>query len=101
METLYDELEHILDKYIRPELEMHGGNIVLTDIRDDTAYVVLTGHCSACPAARYTVESLVKGEMLQHTAHIKNLVLQENISQELIDLAKQLIKGRDFYEGEV
>ncbi len=52
-------IEDILDRDVRPQLGEHGGNIQLVDIKNDIAYVKMTGHCSGCPSAIYTLENIV------------------------------------------
>lgn len=94
MEKNYQEIEKILETYVRPYLKGHGGNIKLIDIRDGIAYVKFTGHCSGCPSAKYTLESQVKEEVLKYTEIITDVKLQEEVSQELYDFAKAILEKR-------
>ena len=88
-------IEDILNKYIRPKLQEHGGNVEIDAVRNETLYVKLRGHCSGCPSAKYTLESLVKEEVLKHTDLIKDVKLTEEVSQELYDFAKRILaEGR-------
>lgn len=85
-------IEDILEKYVRPALGEHGGNIELVDIKNDIAYVRMTGHCSGCPSAMYTLESIVKEEVLKNTDIVKDVKLQQDVSDELIAFAKSLMQ---------
>ncbi|MDE6949446.1 MAG: NifU family protein [Lachnospiraceae bacterium] len=87
-------IEDILEQYVRPGLRAHGGDIELREIRGKVAYVVLKGHCSNCPSAKYTLESLVKEEVLKHTDQVEDVKLQEEVSRELYDFAKQILGKR-------
>ncbi len=87
-------IEDILDRYIRPKLSGHGGNIETDGIREGVLYVKLKGHCSGCPSAKYTIESLVKEEVLKHTGLVKDVRLSEEVSQELYDFAKKILSER-------
>ncbi len=87
-------LEDILKRYICPQLNRHGGDAVLVKVRDRVAYIRLTGHCSGCPAAKYTLESLVREEIGKHTDLIDDVLLQEEVSQELYDMAKEILAGK-------
>lgn len=88
-------MEEILETYIRPKLSEHGGNIEIDGIRNETLYVKLRGHCSGCPSAKYTLESLVKEEVLHHTSLVKDVRLSEEVSKELYDFAKKILtEGR-------
>lgn len=93
MEKTYREIEEILEKYVRPDLSGHNGNIQLIDIKNDIAYVKLMGHCSGCPAAKYTMESIVKEEILKHTDVVCDVRLHEEVSQELYDFAKTILSA--------
>lgn len=88
-------IEDILDKYIRPQLREHGGDVEIDAVRDEILYVKLRGHCSGCPSAKYTLESLVKEEVLKRTHLVKDVKLSEEVSQELYDFAKKILtEGR-------
>ncbi len=84
-------IEEILDKKVRPKLLEHEGNIELVDIRNQIAYVRMTGHCSGCPSAIYTLESVVKEEVLANTDIVKDVKLHQEVSDELIAFAKSLM----------
>lgn len=94
MEQIYKELEEILDAHVRPKLSEHQGGISIVDLRNNTLYVKLNGHCSGCPSAKYTMESLVKEEILAHTNCIEDVRLHEEVSQELYDFAKEILRKR-------
>ncbi len=87
-------IEEILEKYVRPGLRDHGGNIEADAVRDGILYVRLKGHCSSCPSAKYTLESLIKEEVLKHTDVVKDVRLLEEVSEELYDFAKRILSGR-------
>lgn len=88
-------IEDILDEYIRPKLREHGGNVEIDAVRKETLYVKLRGHCSGCPSAKYTLENLIKEEVLKHTHLVKDVKLSEEVSQELYDFAKRILtEGR-------
>lgn len=84
-------IEEILENKVRPTLGEHGGNIELVDIKNDIAYVRMTGHCSGCPSAMYTLESVVKEEVLNSTDIVKDVKLQQDVSDDLIAFAKSLM----------
>lgn len=84
-------IDEILDQEVRPKLLEHQGNIELVDIRNDIAYVKMTGHCSGCPSAVYTLESIVKEELLKKTDIVKDVKLHQEVSEDLINFAKQIL----------
>lgn len=95
MDEAYGTVEKILEEYVRPKLREHGGNVSLSGIREKVAYIRLTGHCSGCPSAKYTLESLIKEEVTGRTELVEDVRLQEEVSQELYDFAKEILsRGR-------
>ena len=86
-------IEKILEEQVRPNLSEHGGDILIDDIRDGVVYVKMLGHCSGCPSAKYTLESLVKEEVLKHTDRVTDVRLHEEVSQDLYDFAKAILSG--------
>lgn len=91
MSEIYKKIEQILEEKVRPTLMQHGGSIELVEVKDKTAYVKFRGHCSGCPSAKYTMESIVKEEILKHTDEVEDVKLQEEVSQELYDFAKAIL----------
>ena len=87
-------IEEILDKKVRPKLLEHEGNIELVDIRNQIAYVKMTGHCSGCPSAIYTLESIVKEEVCANTDIVKDVKLHQEVSDDLIAFAKSLMNKK-------
>ena len=84
-------IEGILENKVRPALGSHGGDIELIEIKDDIAYVKMTGRCSGCPSAMYTLESVVKEEILRSTDAVKDVKLKQEVSDDLINFAKSLM----------
>ena len=99
MDNLTNEIETILDEHVRPKLAEHSGNVSVADIRNGIVYVRLTGHCSHCPSAMYTLEDLIKEEILNHTKSVQDVKLQEEVSQELYDLAKDILRNGRKLQG--
>ena len=94
MEEKKKQIKGILEKYVTPLLAEHGGSLYLTEIRDDIAYVKFTGHCSGCPSAKYTLESVVKEELFKYTNVVKDVKIAEGVSDELYDLAKKILRKK-------
>ncbi len=98
MENQIQELEKVLDEYVRPKLAEHEGNVSIADVRDGIVYVRLTGHCSGCPSAKYTLESLIEEEVTAHCPEVQAVKLQEEVSQELLDMAKAILSGKKVFD---
>ena len=54
----------------------------------------LKGKCAGCPAADLTTEELIQTALTEHLPHIKRAVLVQDISPELLDEARSILKMR-------
>lgn len=86
-----DIVEKVLDQNVRPYLASHGGDIKVTSIRDGVVKVLLVGHCSGCPSARLTLEDLIKTELVQNVPGVTDVVLESNVSEDMIAFAKKIL----------
>jgi Fe-S cluster biogenesis protein NfuA len=48
-------IETTLDQ-LRPQIQLHGGNVELLKFQNNIVYVRLTGACIGCPASIYTLK---------------------------------------------
>ena len=81
----------ILKGKVDPVLAAHYGGAVLTGIDDGTVYVKLTGQCASCPSAGETLESVVKEILMAELPEIKDVVLDQSVSEDLLDMARKLL----------
>lgn len=65
-------IEEVLEKEIRPRLQMDGGDIELADIDGLTVVVSLRGRCTGCPASQATVQGTVQA------------ILREKVDPEIV-----------------
>ncbi len=91
---MYEEIEAVLDEYVRPLLRTHGGDMEVLSVEDGVLRFKLKGKCSGCPAADLTTEELIQGEVTEHLPSIRQVVLVQETSQELIDQARAILKQR-------
>lgn len=89
-----EELEAVLDEYVRPLLRTHGGDMEVISVEDGLMRFRLKGKCAGCPAADLTTEELIQSEVLEHYPAVKQVVLVQETSQELIDQARAILKMR-------
>lgn len=69
------DLEKIVEKEIRPSLQMDGGDIRLVDFDEATGVlqVELQGHCAHCPMMEYTLKEGIEVELKSHFSQIKEV----------------------------
>lgn len=88
------EIEKVLDEKVRPDLALHGGDISVTQLKDGVLSVRLLGQCSNCPSAMYTMESLVKEELMEAFPQLTSVELVTGVSDDLIAQARQILRER-------
>ena len=93
MNTQIEQLEAFLDKEVRPALAKHNGNVIIKSLSDGVLRVTLTGQCAGCPSAHTTNESLISEPVIQAFPDIKDVILVEETSQELMDFAWKILNS--------
>lgn len=89
-----NHVEKVLDEKVRPYLKNHGGNVVVKEYKDGVLRVKLIGQCANCVSAKTTNEELIKFNLLKEIPSIKDVILVEGVNEELIDFAKEILKGK-------
>lgn len=85
------QIIEILKEKVDPVLAEHYGGAVLTKIEDGNVYVKLTGSCATCPSAQDTIETVVKAAILNNVEGVKDVILDNSVSDELWDMAKKIL----------
>ena len=88
---MLERIEKVLTEKIRPQLALHGGNSQSVSCEDGVYRFRLLGQCAACPSAYVTTETLIREELLQAFPELKDVVLEQGVSDELIAQAKALM----------
>lgn len=61
---LAERVHQVIEEQINPGVASHGGKITLVDVRDNVAYVQMSGGCQGCGMAKVTlrqgVERMIK-----------------------------------------
>jgi Fe-S cluster biogenesis protein NfuA len=87
-----EEIQRIIDEKIRPQLQAHNGDIKLIGIKDGIITVKLTGACSGCPGADLTTKDFMEEVFSQYIPKFKKVVISHEVSQDLMDMAKSILK---------
>lgn len=69
-----ENVETVLDKRIRPAIQMDGGNIELVEVRDNSVFVRLVGACGTCPSSQITLRQGVEGILREEFPDMVELV---------------------------
>jgi len=85
------EIQKILDENVNPILADHFGGAQIVGYEDNIARIRMTGACATCPSARATIEQIVKGTVMGHCMEVKDVVLDTEVSDDLMEMAKKLM----------
>ncbi len=90
--TMYKQIEEILENKVKPILAAHHGSIELVAVEDNRVEVKLLGACSGCPSAKSTLEDTVLGSIQGDLPSIREVVLVTEIGEDLVDMARSILK---------
>lgn len=91
---MINKIESVLEQYVRPELLNHYGNVKVNSFKDGILEITLTGQCSNCPSANFTVENIIEKELNKYAPEVEKVVLVNSVSDELIDFAKRILNKK-------
>ena len=83
---LRERIEQVLAGRVRPYLHGHGG-----EVEDGVLKVRLLGQCSGCPSAAITTEQLIQEEVCAAVPEVKQVVLIQEVSRDLLDQARAIL----------
>lgn len=85
-------MEKEIQRFINEHVNCNNADIEVVKLTDDgTLLVALRGACSGCPGADETIEELLRGELMDKFKEIKEVEVEQQISEELLDFAKKLL----------
>lgn len=90
-----EKIEKVLAENVNPILGKHFGSSELSAYDDGVVYVKLTGACGSCPSAQSTVEDIIKAEIMDRLPEIKDVVLDNSVSEDLLDMARKILNHDD------
>jgi len=81
----------IIEEKINPKLLEHQGWIDFEKIENNILYIRFRGACSGCGANVETVNTIIKPAIQKEIKEIKDVKIVEEVSEELIDIARKLL----------
>ncbi|MDD6310637.1 MAG: NifU family protein [Firmicutes bacterium] len=88
-----DRIKKVLEEQVDPVLGEHFGGAILSKVEDGVAYIKMTGACAGCPSAQDTLENVIKDFVLGGVPELKDVVLDQSVSEDLLDFAKKILNG--------
>lgn len=71
------KISELLDTYVRPAIEMDGGNIVFKSFDSGVVTVILQGACSGCPSSTQTLKQGIEGLLKRMVPEVESVVAEE------------------------
>ncbi len=69
-----NKVKEILDK-VRPYIQMHGGDVMLVEVKDGEVYLQVFGACKDCPLSDLTYNKMIGGLLKEEIPEIKKVVI--------------------------
>ena len=71
---LVKKIKELIDTYVKPAVEMDGGNIEFKSFDKGKVTVVLQGSCSGCPSSTVTLKSGIEGMLKRMVPEVTEVV---------------------------
>lgn len=73
--VIVQKIKDLIDTYVKPAVEMDGGNIEFKSFDSDgIVTVILQGACSGCPSSTVTLKSGIEGMLKRMVPEVKEVV---------------------------
>lgn len=73
---IVQKIKDLIDTYVKPAVEMDGGNIEFKAYNKGIVTVVLQGSCSGCPSSTVTLKSGIEGMLKRMIPEVKEVVAE-------------------------
>lgn len=71
---IVQKIKELIDTYVRPAVEMDGGNIAFISFEEGIVTVILQGSCSGCPSSTVTLKAGIEGMLKRMIPQVKEVV---------------------------
>lgn len=71
---IVQKIKDLIDTYVKPAVEMDGGNIEFKSYHQGTVNVILQGSCSGCPSSTVTLKSGIEGMLKRMVPEVQEVV---------------------------
>ena len=68
------KIKELIETYVKPAVEMDGGNIEFKSYNKGVVSVIMQGACSGCPSSTVTLQSGIEGMLKRMIPDIKEVV---------------------------
>ncbi|MFT4664338.1 MAG: Fe-S cluster biogenesis protein NfuA [Polaribacter sp.] len=74
--AIVQKLKELIDTYVKPAVEMDGGNIEFKSWDKGVVTVIMQGSCSGCPSSTVTLKSGIEGMLQRMVPEVKEVVAE-------------------------
>jgi Fe-S cluster biogenesis protein NfuA len=68
------KVKELIDTYVKPAVEMDGGNIEFKSFEAGKVYVTMQGSCSGCPSSSVTLKAGIEGMLKRMIPEVEEVV---------------------------
>lgn len=73
---IVQKIKELIDTYVKPAVEMDGGNIEFKSFNQGTVNVILQGSCSGCPSSTVTLKAGIEGMLKRMVPEVEEVVAE-------------------------
>lgn len=73
---LVKKIKELINTYVKPAVEMDGGNIEFKSFNKGVVSVILQGSCSGCPSSTVTLKSGIEGMLKRMVPQVTEVVAE-------------------------
>ncbi len=74
--AIVKKLKELIDTYVKPAVEMDGGNIEFKSWKEGVVTVIMQGSCSGCPSSTVTLKAGIEGMLQRMVPEVKEVVAE-------------------------
>lgn len=71
---IVSRIRELIDTYVKPAVEMDGGNIEFKSFQDGIVTVILQGSCSGCPSSTVTLKAGIEGMLKRMVPEVREVI---------------------------
>jgi len=68
------KIKNLIETYVKPAVEMDGGNIEFKSYNEGVVTVIMQGSCSGCPSSTVTLKAGIEGMLQRMVPEVKEVV---------------------------
>lgn len=87
-------IQDIIDTSVNKQPNLHGGSASLTAYEDGVAWIKFHGACASCMSSSETLESIVKERIITSVPEVRDVRLDNSVSEDLLDMARKILGGK-------